>query len=334
MTTHVSPEQLRPPALMAEKEQFLEMDREFLRTNRHRWVLVACPACGLDLPVSFGEKHGFPFVSCSDCGTAYMSPRPDAALLAAFYQQSANYRFWNKHIYPASAATRLERIFRPRAKQILALLADAGIEARTLVEVGAGHGLFCEALRDTGAIPRIIAIEPTPDLAGTCRSKGLETLEAVIEAVPDDLRADVAVSFEVIEHLFEPEGFVRACGHMLPSGGLLVLSCPNVQGFDMQLLGLLSDSFNHQHLNYFHPNSITRLLRRCGFETMSVRTPGQLDAAMVRNKVLAGSYDLSERPFLRHVLLEHWEELGGGFQDFLAASGLSSHMWVVARKAT
>ena len=42
--------------------------------------------------------------------------------------------------------------------------------------------------------------------------------------------------------------------------------------------------------------------------------------------------DLAGEPFLRRVLLDEWDRLGWAFQQFLAANGLSSHMWLVARR--
>ena len=34
----------------------------------------------------------------------------------------------------------------------------------------------------------------------------------------------------------------------------------------------------------------------------------------------------------REVLLDEWDTLGWPFQQFLAANGLSSHMWLAARR--
>ena len=59
-------------------------------------------------------------------------------------------------------------------------------------------------------------------------------------------------------------------------------------------------------------------------------TPGVLDAELVRKPALAGEIELD--PFLRRVLLTEWERLGEPFQDFLAANGLSSNMWLIARR--
>ena len=51
---------------------------------------------------------------------------------------------------------------------------------------------------------RVVAVEPTPDLAKTCRAKGLEVIESRIEDAKGLGVVDVIASFEVIEHLFDP----------------------------------------------------------------------------------------------------------------------------------
>jgi hypothetical protein len=97
-------------------------------------------------------------------------------------------------------------------------------------------------------------------------------------------------------------------------------------------LGTRSDSVDHEHLNYFSPPSLRQLLAACNFEVVEIDTPGRLDAQLVRKKALAGEIDLQADAFLRRVLVDEWDRLGGAFQAFLSEHGLSSHMWVVARR--
>ena len=61
-------------------------------------------------------------------------------------------------------------------------------------------------------------------------------------------------------------------------------------------------------------------------------TPGRLDAELVQMAIQEGTFDVSDRPFLRRVLVEEWDRLGWPFQQFLAEQGLSSHMWMAAKK--
>ena len=93
-----------------------------------------------------------------------------------------------------------------------------------------------------------------------------------------------------------------------------------------------SDTFDHEHVNYFHPQSLSLLVERCGLETLDVQTPGQLDAELVRKQVTAGEFDILNQPFLTEVLVNRWDELGEKFQQFLADNCLSSHLWIDARK--
>src|SRR5690606_21385408 len=106
-----------------------------------------------------------------------------------------------------------------------------------------------------------------------------------------------------------------------------------VRGFDTATLRTASNTFDHEHLNYFHPDSLAALLESCGFAVLDVQTPGQLDADIVRKRALAGEIDLADQPFLRRVLLDEWDALGEPFQRFLAENRLSSHLWIIAQRS-
>lgn len=335
MTTSAVPlreNEIRPDALMKQQAQHFANDVARLMQHQANFVEVACPACAATKPREVFQKLGLRYQECQACGTVYTSPRPRPEHLQEYYTLSENYAFWNQHIFPASEATRRERIFRPRARRIADICRTHQVNPGVLLEVGAGFGTFCEEMRAVGLFGRLIAVEPTPGLAQTCRQRGLEVLEQPIESVRLDEPVDMVAAFEVIEHLFDPRAFIAACQRQLRPGGLLVLSCPNIRGFDVATLGPLSSAVDPEHLNYFHPDSLSHLVESCGFQTLDLATPGELDAELVRKKVLAGDFSLSGQPFLQRVLIDEWDRLGGPFQNFLAANRLSSHLWIVAKK--
>ena len=324
--------EIRPDELMAEQTRRYQADVERLMARREEFVEVPCPACEADDPRPVWRKYELDYVECTACETRYMSPRPSPAVLDDYYSNSENYAYWNEVVFPASEEARREKVMRPRAEKIAEIAERAGLRGGTLVDVGAGFGTFLEEARAGGRFDRVLAIEPEPNLAARCRERGLEVIESPVESadVPDG--CDVITSFEVIEHLFSPAEFVRQCRELLPDGGLFVVTCPNGKGFDVAELGELSSAVDTEHLNYFHPASLGALLEREGFEVLEVMTPGRLDAELVRKAALRGEKDLSGEPFLRHVLIDEWERLGGPFQDFLVENGLSSNQWLVARK--
>lgn len=328
----LSEKELCPDDLLAGQEAAFARDIARLKLRRAEFVTVACPACGSAEHRSAFEKLGFSFQSCSSCATIYMSPRPSQRLMTDYYASSENYAYWARHIFPASEAARREKIHRPRLAHVLDLCSRYGVARGTLVEVGPGFGTFAALAADSGSFARVVAIEPTPELAAACRARGVEVVEKRVEDVDGEIRhADVVASFEVIEHLFDPSTYIARCRSLLASGGLLALSCPNGLGFDIATLGAKSLAVDAEHVNLFNPASLSLLLERSGFDVLEVTTPGRLDAELVRDAVLAGSLDLSRQPFLRRVLIDEWGKLGWPFQQFLAANNLSSHMWIAAR---
>lgn len=325
--------EIRPDHLMEAQAEAFAADIRWLQQRTDGFIHVPCPACGNDVPETAFEKYELAYVVCRSCETMYVDPRPTPEILEEYYETSENYRFWNDHIFPASEDARREKIFRPRVDRVSEICKRHNVDRGILLEVGAGFGTFCEEAVDRKLFDRVIAVEPTPALAETCRRRGLEVIEKPIEQVklPGDT-VDVVASFEVLEHLFSPYEFMQGCASILAPGGLLVLTCPNVKGFDIVVLGEESGSVDIEHLNYFHPASLADLARRCGFEPLEVLTPGKLDAEIVRKKALAGEMDLSAQPFLKQILINEWERVGDAFQQFLADHELSSHMWLVARK--
>jgi 2-polyprenyl-3-methyl-5-hydroxy-6-metoxy-1,4-benzoquinol methylase/ribosomal protein S27E len=330
--------EIRPEQLMAEQARLFAEDVDRLMQHRSLFVTVACPACETRQFTFVFEKCGMPFVRCTQCETLYANPRPTPEQMADYYRYSKNYEYWSTFIFPASENVRREKIFKPRVSIVLELCERFQIPTDLLIEVGAGFGIFCEEMAKTNQFKRIIAVEPTPYLAKDCRQCGLNVIEKPIEQIETTLLLDsdekisVIVSFEVIEHLFSPKAFLLKCADMLESGGILLLTCPNSKGFDIVTLGVHSSAVDVEHINLFHPQSLSLLMEQCGFEVIEKQTPGLLDAELVRKQLLSGNLSLDAHPFLKQVLIDEWDEKGQAFQQFLIDNHLSSNMLLVGRK--
>ena len=324
---------IRPDELMEGQAERLAADIKRLLKYKDNFITVTCPACNSINNHRIYEKYGIQFVICEDCETVYANPRPRPEHLDEYYQHSENYAYWNKYIFPASEEARCEKIFKPRVHKVIDICQRFNVPTNTLLEVGAGFGIFCEEIQKTGVFQRVIGVEPTPDLAQTCRSRGIEIIEKPIEQISfGNDRMDVVVNFEVIEHLFSPRNFLHNCYELLVDGGIFIVTCPNVKGFDIVTLENKSSAVDNEHLNLFHLGSLTRLLESCGFEVIQKETPGRLDAELVRKKIISGEFDVSNQPFLKQVLIDEWESKGESFQNFLSDNNLSSNMLLVARK--
>lgn len=335
MTTdeRLSETELCPPALLEGQEAAFARDIERLQDRRDEFVAVPCPACGTDDPQAAFDKWGFAYVTCPRCRTLYMSPRPSPTVMDSYYATSENYAYWAEHIFPASQDARREKVNRPWLTRIVDFCERHGVPRGTLVEVGPGFGTFAALAQESGAFERVVAVEANPDMAKSTADQGVEVIAKPIEAAAAELPgADVVCAFEVTEHLFDPQRFVRDCAKLLRPGGLLVLSMPNGRGFDIALLGPASLAIDPEHVNLFNPESLGLLAQACGFDVLEVTTPGRLDVEFAHDAIADGKVSLPQDAFLRRVLVEDYDVLGWPFQQFLAEHGLSSHMWLAARR--
>ena len=325
-------ENIRPELLINENQKLLKEDIQSLLLRQSEFVTISCPACESNNHQSEFEKNGFNFVKCIPCETYFISPRPTFDLLIDFYENSKCINHW-KNIFSVTEDVRRKEIFTPRAERVAELCKNNNSPVETLLDVGAGFGTFCEEIMKLNLFKKIIAVEPSNELAEACRQKKIDVFEKPIEKV--DLNSvSVITCFELIEHLFCPKSFVLDCVDKLSPGGLFIITTPNIKGFDLLTLGKLARGITGpNHLNYFHPKSLSKLLIDCGLEIIQILTPGKLDAELVRKKIQSKEFDISNQPFLKYILIDEWETYGESFQNFLAENVLSSHMWIVAKKS-
>jgi 2-polyprenyl-3-methyl-5-hydroxy-6-metoxy-1,4-benzoquinol methylase len=324
---------IRPDNLMKLKEPALEYDKKYLKDRINLFGSCNCPACDSDKYSFWAEKDSFTYAICDHCGTIFMNPRATEEILNEFYRQSKNYEFWNKYIFPATDYLRKEKIFKPRAKRIVDLCNKYGVRGGTILEIGSAFGTFCEVIRELDYFDRIIAVEPTPDLAKTCREKGIETIESNVENITIPKKSiDVMVSFEVIEHLHNPFNFVFQATKYLKKGGLFICTCPNGEGLGTLVLKEKAKVVDHEHINYFNPKSIKILLKRNSIDVVEISTPGELDVSLLENYFIENPLLLEDNSFFKYLFLEAGHSVKNNFQEFIRQNNLSSHMWVVGRK--
>lgn len=294
---------------------------------------LACPGCGGEDTRPAFDKNGFSFVECACCGTVYVSPRPPLAAFEAFYRDSDSSRFWAEVFFPAVMKARKAQIFAPRAQQIAELAAQRGIAPRTVIDVGAGWGLFLECWKNQNAQARVLAIEPSPEMGRECQAKGIEVLPKVAEDAEEWAGlADLVVSFEVMEHAHDPVRFVSSLLNLVRPGGMVVATSLCSDGLDLQILGAHSHSyFPPHHLNFMSVAGFERLFTRAGFTAVDVLTPGKLDVDIIRGLVERDP-ELARSNRLARTIAGLSEQAGRELQDFLVRHRLSSHAWVVAQR--
>ena len=138
---------IRPKELFATYLKLSRQDAETFFPDPSALELSECPGCAATSPIPQYKKHGFDIVECSNCGTLFVNPRPAAAQLKAFYQDSPSTDFWANTFFPAVAEVRQEKIFKPRAARAIDLARGAGVSPHIVFDIGGGYGLFLQELK-------------------------------------------------------------------------------------------------------------------------------------------------------------------------------------------
>jgi len=295
-----------------------------------QFTKVACPACSSQNHAPEFRKVGFLYVTCLECETLFVNPRPTPTALKEFYLHAPSSRYWIEGFFLPVAEARREKVFRPRADYIAERFSTSSF--MTVGDIGAGLGLFLEELRKRWPDYRMVAIEPSPEMAAICRSKGLDVAEATIEELQGhEGQFDLVTAFELLEHLYEPRVLLDQAFRLLRPGGYFLATTLNGNGFDIQVLWEQSKSvFPPHHLNFLNPRSLAGLCESVGFLVEEVSTPGELDWDIVEGAIMKDGMDAGR----------FWSVLARGvtesrkreFQSWLSQCGLSSHMRVLARR--
>lgn len=181
--------------------------------------------------VSAREPHG-----AKEFNDQAAGPSIDPADVARFSAQAAEWwdakgPFAPLHRFnPARLTSVRDRAAERFGRDIKTREAFAGL---TLLDVGCGGGLIAEPMRRLGF--QVTAVDASSENIGTARAhadqQGLDI--AYRAATVEQLEAegagpfDVVLTMEVIEHVADPEAFVRACSRLVKPGGLMIVATLN-----------------------------------------------------------------------------------------------------------
>jgi SAM-dependent methyltransferase len=206
----------------------------------------------------------FDLVECIGCGLIRLSPRPTPGESATYYP--GNYWF-----DPAqSTAGRLEELYRrwvlrDHVRFVTRALRD--IEAGGLIlDIGCGGGLFPGMLRERGY--RALGLDLSPQAAALAwKQHGVPAVAGELSRSPIAANTCAAVTmFHVLEHLDQPEYYLREAHGLLRPGGRLIVQVPNAASWQFALLGAAWNGVDTpRHIHLFRDSDLEKLLVKAGF---------------------------------------------------------------------
>ena len=102
-----------------------------------------------------------------------------------------------------------------------------------VLDIGCGGGEFSKRISDKVGAKHFYAVELLSEYAHKAREKGLSVVLANVDAgLPfRDSSFTIVVSNQVIEHVNSTDNFIAECYRVLKSGGICVISTPNLASF-------------------------------------------------------------------------------------------------------
>ncbi|KPI07561.1 hypothetical protein OK074_0271 [Actinobacteria bacterium OK074] len=199
---------------------------------------------------------------CEDCGHTFQNPRLNEAGLEFYYRDF--YDGLGEQERGKTFEGRTD-MYRGRAESML----PHDPTPKNWLDVGTGHGHFCEAAR---------AVHPGTTFDGLDFTDGVELAEregrvergyrgSFPELAPEIAgRYDVVSMFHYLEHSTDPDRELRAAWQTIRPGGHLLIEVPDPESRYARLLGRWwLPWLQPQHLNFVPVGNLRRRLAQLGF---------------------------------------------------------------------
>jgi len=245
---------------------------------------IQCPTCGPSPLRAVGLRGGVhqrwglgvetPIVQCERCSLLFPNPFPYPVDAQKLYGDPEKY-------FPRDLDQKIEHS-RQLAREIRA---RSGAPNPRLLDIGAGRGEFLhaaalEGLRDSLGVE---FSEAMIEFAAKSFGVKLEKLSAEQLAERDGASFDVVILNAVLEHVYDPDAFIRAVAKLTRPHGLLYLDLPR----EPHLLTMVGNTLNRAlrreavynlqptwppfHVFGFNPKALAVLLEKHGFRIESLR---------------------------------------------------------------
>ena len=235
----------------------------------------SCIACTSKELVFFGNRNGYSYYRCINCGTLQLYPLPDTQSLAKAYEDeysTAGHCQAAPEIRNKAAVPQFEAI-------VSALLAYT--DPTLVLDYGCGWGGLLKVLKENHINAE--GIEISTEMAHYCERQGYKILPNIFEDIKEEAVYSGIVLSSVFEHLLDHEMWFSQATRILKPDGIIVSLQPTAPF--PSLLATLVRLGNkniqlpqmHQifcppwHIALFSLAGMTAIAERNGFEVIEIR---------------------------------------------------------------
>jgi len=138
------------------------------------------------------------------------------------------------------------------------------------LDIGCAFGYMIEAAKSAGYDSQGIEISPAADVAIEL-GYNVRKVELKHAAFPEEFFS-LITAIDVLEHIPEPKEWLQECRRILKKGGVLLLVTPDCSSLTAYVRKDKWPHYKVEHLYYYSPPTLKRLLTNIGFNEIRSRT--------------------------------------------------------------
>ena len=258
-------------------------------------TIEKCPVCAAS---NIQNHFGHDVIICNTCKVLFRSPRPTQEEIKASYDGGAVYAEWNK----SDSNGRFNMW--SRRLGLVTKHSDCG----RLLDIGAGDGYFLSMAKAFGFSTH--GTELSVMGADYAKRRGHDIQLGELTSMDYKSESfDVITIWHVLEHVPFPGMTLECIYRILKPGGILAVAVPNEENeLFRRRIGIFR-RFNplseiqwggEIHLTHFVPSSLTRALKRVGFQILDFGVDDIYVARTLRNICILTAHKLMARLFFWH----------------------------------
>jgi len=157
-------------------------------------------------------------------------------------------------------------------KRCRAVIRNSDQQSGRILDVGCATGNFLDGMRRLGDW-QTVGVEPNPYASNYAQERlGLDVFACELkEASFEKDSFDIVTLWDVLEHVPDPMATLQEVARVLRTDGVLVLSLPNPETWEISLFGFHWAGWDMpRHLHLFTQDVLVRYLKESGFEVIEI----------------------------------------------------------------
>lgn len=208
------------------------------------------------------DRSHYQIVKCNEDGLVRSNPILEPKIIANLYKES-------KFTYQSEVGN-LEKSYFEALDPALKIISKQD----NILEIGCGNGFILKKLYEKG-YKNSFGIEPSLEAAEKADKniKNNIVVDILRPALFKSKKFKLIFFFQTLDHIANPNEFLKECYELLDEGGYILAFNHNVESFSAKVLGERSAIIDIEHTFLYSPETIKRIFEKNGFLPINIYSP-------------------------------------------------------------